>query len=267
MSVSNSTEEKYILCIKTVQSSNIKTLFEVLKEVLLGDVNIIFTPTNVKIAEMNDSKIAMVYLNLQSEAFEQYYCEREINVGINTTNFYKIIKIAKNSDTVSFYIERKREGVIGVKMENRDDNRVFESKVPLLDINAPIFDIPSLEYPMVISLPSSKFQKYIKDLNSLGTDCKLDIVSVGQQLTMTCRGDFSENKAVFGKSEDTGFTGQDSYEVIQGTFPLKFLILFTKATSLCQTVQIYMKNDFSLILEYCVGSLGSLRFILSPVDD
>ena len=261
-----SKNEKYVLNLKTVQSSNIKTLFEVLKEVLLGDINIIFTPDSVKVVEMNDSRMAMVYLNLQSEAFEQYHCEKEIHVGLNTTNFYKVIKIAKNSDTISFFIEKNKEEFLGVKMENMDDNRVFESRIPLLDIGSPVMEIPKLEYPTVISLPSVKFQKYIKDLNSLGTDCRLDITSVGQQLTFSCKGDFSDNKAVFGNSDDTNFNNNNSFEVIQGTFSLKFLILFTKATSLCQTVQIYMKNDFSIILEYCVGSLGSLRFILSPIS-
>lgn len=255
---------EYSLYLKTVQSSNIKTLFEVLKEVLLGDINMIFSKENVKVVELNQNKLAMVFLNLCSDAFEQYSCEKEIHVGLNTTNFYKIIKIAKNSDAISFFIEKGKEDYLGIRMENRDDNKIFESKVPLLDIGSPVIEIPKLEYPSVITLPSIKFQKYIKDLNSLGTDCALNIMSVGQQLIFSCKGDFSENKAIIGESQDTTFKTINDLDIIQGTFSLKFLILFTKATSLCQTVQIYMKNDFSIILEYSVGSLGSLRFILSP---
>lgn len=257
--------EGYVLELKTVQSNNIKILFEVLKEVLLGDINIIFTPNSIKVVEMNQTKVAMVYLNLRSEAFEYYYCERDLYVGINTTNFYKIIKICKNSDTISFFIERDKEFLLGVRMENSDDNRVFESKIPLLDIPVMSLEIPNSEFESVISLPSIKFQKYIKDLNSLGTDCKLEITNIGQQVTFSCKGDFSTNKAIIGKSLDTRING--SNEVIQGTFLLKFLILFTKATSLCQTVQIYLKNDYSIIIEYTVGSLGSLRFILSPINN
>lgn len=258
-------DNNYILDLKTVQSSNIKILFEVLKEVLLGDINLIFTPDSIKVVEMNDSRVAMVYLNLKSEAFEHYYCEREVNVGLNTTNFYKIIKIAKNSDTISFFIEKNREDMLGIRMENSEDNRVFESRISLLDIPLTTLEIPKLEFPSVISLPSVKFQKYIKDLNSLGTDCVLEITSVGQQLTFKCLGDFSENKAIFGNSNDTNFDVNNDMEIIQGKFLLKFLILFTKATSLCQTLHIYLKNDYSIILEYTVGSLGSLRFILSPI--
>ena len=258
-------DNKCILELKTVQSNNIKILFEVLKEVLLGDINIVFTPTNIKVIEMNESKVAMVYLNLKSEAFEYYHCERSIAVGINTTNFYKIIKICKNSDTISFFIEKDKEDILGIRMENSDDNRIFESKVPLLDIPMLSLEIPATEFPAIISLPSLKFQKYIKDLNSLGTDCHLEITSIGQKVIFSCKGDFSNNKAIIGKSLETNFQGE-SNDIIQGKFLLKFLILFTKATSLCQTVQIYLKNDYSIILEYTVGSLGSLRFILSPIN-
>lgn len=256
---------QYILELKTVQSSNLKILFEVLKEVLLGDINLIFTPNNIKVVEMNVNGVAIVYLNLKSEAFEHYHCTREIIVGINTTNFYKIIKIAKNTDTISFYIDKNAEDYLNVKLENSEDNRIFESKVPLLDIPLTTLEIPKIEFSSIISLPSVKFQKYIKDLNSLGTDCVLEITSVNQQLTFKCNGEFSKNKAVFGHSEDTTFNNIENSEIIQGKFPIKFMILFTKATSLCQTVHIYLKNDFSLILEYRVGSLGSLRFILSPI--
>jgi proliferating cell nuclear antigen len=258
---------KYILDLKTVQSNNIRVLFEVLKEVLLADMNLIFTPTCIKVIELNASREGMVYLNLKSEAFEHYYCEKEINVGLNTTNFYKIIKISKNTDTVSFFIERENDTVLGVKMENSDDNRLFESRVPLLDVPLNRLEIPKLEFPSVISLPSSKFQKYIKDLNSLGTDCVVEITSVGQQLTFKCIGEFSENKAIFGTSAETTFNVDNDLEIIQGRFALKFLLLFTKATNLCNVVHIYLKNDYSIILEYTVGSLGSLRFILSPIMD
>lgn len=254
----------YILELKTVQSSNIKILFEVLKEVLLSDINIVFSPDSIKVLEMDGSRVAMVHLNLLSSAFEYYYCEKKIIVGLNTNNFYKIVKIANNNDTISFYIDKNREDVMGIKMENSDESRVFKAELHLLDLPMMQWDIPKTEFKSIISLPSVKFQKYMKDLNSLGTDCKLEIKSVGQQLIFGCKGEFSDNKAILGSSDNTKFN-TDSDDIIQGKFSLKFLILFTKATNLCHTVQIYLKNDYPIILEYTVGSLGSLKFVLSPI--
>jgi hypothetical protein len=99
-------------------------------------------------------------------------------------------------------------------------------------------------------------------MNSLGIGNKVEIKSIGEQLIFCYKGDFSEQRIVLGKCDNTrsGNAG-----IIQGVFNLKFLLLFTKATNLCNAVSIYLKNDYPLILEYSVGSLGSLKFILSNI--
>lgn len=254
-----------ILDIKTVQTSNIKLLFETLKEVLYGDIRLIFTPKHIKILEAEGTGKVIVNLNLNSEAFEQYYCKYdEINVGINTTNMHKIIKTSSNIDVLSFSISKDREDLFVVRTENSEDNKINEFTLVILNYeNVENLHVPNIEFSSVISLPSNKFQKYMKDLNSLGVDCLLDIICVGQKLVFKCRGDFSENKISIGKNSKNEFIeGED--HIVQGTFMLKFLILFTKATNLSSIVHIHLKNDFPIIIEYAVGALGSLRFILDP---
>jgi len=257
---------KYILDLKTVQSGNLRILFEVLKEVLLSDINIIFTPSYIRVAEIDGSQIALVHLTLQSSAFESYYCEKELVLGINTHNFFKIIKTVSNSDTISLSVDSDNVSVLRVKIENSEKNKLFESEIRLLDVPLFQLQIPDATFPSVIVLPSVDFQKICRDLNSLGSDTTIEIESVDQQLTFIYNGDFSKQKIILGKSDNTTFDKR-SESIVQGRFNLKFLLLFTKATNLCNTVQIYLKNDFPLILEYSVGSLGSLRFILSNITD
>jgi proliferating cell nuclear antigen len=149
-------------------------------------------------------------------------------------------------------------------MENSEKNRLFESTIRLLDVDINTQKIPNVDFQSVITLPSTDFQKICKDMNSLGIENKVEIKSIGQQLIFCYRGDFSEQRIVLGKSENTTF-GIDSSEIIQGNYNLKFLLLFTKATSLSNTVSIYLKNDYPLILEYSVGVLGTLKFVLSNI--
>jgi proliferating cell nuclear antigen len=54
-------------------------------------------------------------------------------------------------------------------------------------------------------------------------------------------------------------------EIVQGIFELKYLGFFTKCTSLCPTVEIFLKNDYPLILRYYVGNLGEVRFVLAAL--
>ena len=53
-------------------------------------------------------------------------------------------------------------------------------------------------------------------------------------------------------------------DIIQGNFSLKYLVLFTKCTNLSNTVELYLKNDYPLIIKYTVASLGNIKLCLSP---
>jgi proliferating cell nuclear antigen len=254
--------EKFILELQSVQSSNLRILFEVLKDVLLTDINIIFMPDGIKIVELDGGKTCLIHLVLEKKAFEIYNCTRKIVVGVNSNNFYKIIKTAKNSDTISFFVSENDPNSLRIRMENSEKNRMFESVIRLLDVDFSNHEIPDVEFESVIVLPSVEFQKICKDMNSLGIGNKVEIKSIGEQLIFCYKGDFSEQRIVLGKCDNTRSTNAG---IIQGVFNLKFLLLFTKATNLCNAVSIYLKNDYPLILEYSVGSLGSLKFILSNI--
>lgn len=255
-----------ILEVKSVQSNNLKILFKALKEVLLTDINLIFTKEAIKVIEVDGNKKAMVHLSLNSEAFEYYFCDKEeIIVGINSTNIYKIIEICNNNDVISFCINKEEEDYLYINMENSIDNKIFTSKVKILNLGSNhIRNIPDITFDCEITIPSSKFQKYMKNLNSLGVDNNLEIISIDKKLVFSCSGDFSNNKIILGGSENVVFD-KHNQDTIQGVFPLKFIILFTKASNLCKTLQLYLKNDAPLILKYNVGNLGDLKFVLSPV--
>ena len=83
---------------KSVQTSNIKTLFEVLKEVLI-DLNLVITKDKIKIIALNNTEVSLIHVKLDADAFESYYCERSndnpLILGIHTDNLYKIIKTIK----------------------------------------------------------------------------------------------------------------------------------------------------------------------------
>ena len=57
----------------------------------------------------------------------------------------------------------------------------------------------------------------------------------------------------------------DNQHNASGTFYIKYLLLFTKSTNLCTTVEIYLKNKFPLILVYNVANLGKLQYCLAPL--
>ena len=99
-------------------------------------------------------------------------------------------------------------------------------------------------------------------------DC-VDIKSVGENLMFECRGDFAMQETILKENKDNGdglkFSVHSTPDKpIQGIFSLKYLVLFTKCTNLCNLIHMYIKNDYPLIIIYTVANLGDIKLCLSP---
>ena len=72
--------------IRTGQSSNIKTLFETLKDIIT-ETNVIIDKTGLKILTMDSSHTVLVFLDLDESKFEYFACENRIVIGISILVF------------------------------------------------------------------------------------------------------------------------------------------------------------------------------------
>jgi proliferating cell nuclear antigen len=123
--------------------------------------------------------------------------------------------------------------------------------------------VRNYEYSTVINLPTSDFQKIIRDLN--GISDRIEIKSVGTDLIFSCEGSFASSR-IF-RSESDGnmnfLQKSDPSVIIQGEFSLKSLSHFIKCTPLCSHLEMYLGNDLPLIIKYDVASLGEIRMCLA----
>ena len=94
----------------------------------------------------------------------------------------------------------------------------------------------------------------------------IEIKSVGTSLILNCDGDFANQETTLCETQNglsfSKSTGPE--KPIQGIFSLKYLLLFTKCTNLCNLIHMYIKNDYPLIIRYDVANLGHIKLCLSP---
>jgi proliferating cell nuclear antigen len=153
---------------------------------------------------------------------------------------------------------------IGIKIENGEKNTKTTYKLDLLDLDNNKIHIEPAEFNSVITLLSSDFQKITRDMFNLAEF--VEIKNISNQLIFTCKGEFCQQETVISDSESgtTTISSKDSAEIVQGIYNLKYLVLFTKCTNLCNTVELYLKNDYPLIVKYSVASLGEIKLCLAP---
>lgn len=252
--------------LKTIQSSAFKILIEALKE-LLTDTCVEFDETGIKIVAMDSSHIVLVHLKLDANKFEYYHCDKKISIGINMLNFHKLIKTINSNDTLTLYIDSNDQNHLGIKIENSEKNTKTNYKLNLLDLDTPSITIDPVEFNSVITLPSTDFQKIIRDMNNLSD--YVEIRNVNKQLVFGCKGDFCNQETIISDNDNgiQNISSKINDEIVQGFFHLRYLVMFTKCTNLCNTVEMYLKNDYPLIVKYGVASLGDLKLCLAPCNN
>tara|TARA_B100001094_G_scaffold325480_1_gene379901 strand:- start:21200 stop:22009 length:810 start_codon:yes stop_codon:yes gene_type:complete len=254
---------KFKLKIKTEQAGAFRILIEALKEILT-EANFVFDDSGIKLMAMDSTHTILIHMKLEGINFEFFHCPKKLVVGVNMLNFFKLIKTMGNSETLTLFIDKDDENKLGILINNTEKNSQTTYKLNLLDISDEEISIPPAEFETELSLPSSDFQKIIRDMINIGEH--IEIKSIGAQLMLNCCGDFASQETILGETNNgLKFTQTSPEELpIQGVFSLKYLILFTKCTNMCNQINIYIKNDYPLIIKYSVASLGNIKLCLAP---
>ena len=264
------TDSSNVLTIKTVQIAPFRTLMTALKDILL-ETNITFQKDGIRIINMDKSHTMLAHLHLNAENFEMYECKNDkIIIGVNRFHLFKLINSIDNDDTLTIYIENKdyNDGVVsylGLKFENGDIKQCKTQKLRLIEPDPEELVEPNVVFSSVINLPSSDFQKIIRDLSCISE--KIEIKSVGNELIFRCSGQFATAEVRRVESDDNMkfIHKQNSNKIIQGEFSLKNLGYFIKCTNLCSQIEMYLENDLPLVVKYYVASLGEIKLCLCPL--
>lgn len=244
--------------LKTVQAIAIKSLLEVLKDII-NDVNVYFDSSGVKIVAFDVARVTLVHVKLDAENFEEYTCPKNVVLGINVSNTFKLLKSISNNDILS--ITNNDENLI-ITVSNATKKSTSKFTIKLLDLNEDLLELPDeLDNSEIkeTMIPSIDFQKIIRDMSNIGSE--LLVKRVGNTVEFSCEGDFAEKQTII---EQVDCVGQEG---VSGTFSLKYLSMFTKATILCPIVQLIQNtNETPIILKYTIANLGELRFYLAPLS-
>lgn len=252
-----------IMELKTVQTGAFKTLIEAMKEILT-DANIEFTDSAVKIITMDPTQTILVHLKLEKDSFEYYHCKHKIVIGVNMLNFFKLIRTLTNNDALTLYVDNVNTNILGIRIENGEKNSLTNYYLNLIEVDETIYQIPPAQFESIITMPSGEFNKICRDMINLSEI--IEIKSVGSQLIFSCKGEFASQETIIGEtSHGLTFVKSGSEDnIIQGYYNLKHLVLFAKCTNLCNSIEMYMKNNFPIVIKFTVGSLGSLKLALAP---
>tara|TARA_B110000444_G_C18796347_1_gene575076 strand:+ start:45 stop:869 length:825 start_codon:yes stop_codon:yes gene_type:complete len=273
--MTESNNDDYLMNIKTIQAPIFKQVIDALKDILM-DVNLEVDETGLKIIAMDNTHIVLIHLKLEAKKFEEYYCEKKMYIGINMLKLHMLIKTIGTNDLLTLYVTKEDPNNLGIKIINNEKNVETNYKLSTIDIDVLNVTIPPVNFHTTITMPSSYLQKFIRDMHNISE--YIEIRNIQDRLLLKCKGDFCTQETILGteksqnitivknNSENSEEDASNSQEIIQGVFSLKYLLIFTKCTNLCSTVEIFLKNSYPIILRYSIASLGEIKLCLAQQD-
>lgn len=292
----------YIIELKTTQTSAIKIVVDAINS-LLTDANLDFYPYYIEetkskdsddtesiissdseikpaqpdnkksiggvvLKEVNKTGKILIYMRLEADKFDVYkynYHKSKLSLGIDINNLLKCLKCMSNFDTMTWLVDDEDINKLIIILESTEKKEKKTFKLNLMDIEEETYDISPIQFPYSIILPSQDFHKYCKDM-ATSTE-KIEIKATSNRLFFSGKGEIGNIDFEVGETNgglSIISTTNNTNEIVQGLFELKFLLIFTKCTNLCNQVTLFLKNDYPIILTYQIASLGEIKLVLSP---
>lgn len=252
---------------RLVDGAILKNLIEAIKD-LVNDANLDASEEELSIQCMDSSHVSLVAVRLSAAAFDHYRCDRPLSLGFNSTNMSKIFKMMGKEDVVVLKAEDEPDNLT-MMFESTKTETIADFELKLMEIDNEQLGIPDTPYKCTIQMPSSEFQRIIRDLQVLGDACTIACTKEGVRFTVS--GSIGTGNILTRSNSSAEKEADrvviDMEEPVELSFALRYLNFFTKATPLSDRVILSMSPDVPVVVEYPIEDFGHIKFYLAPKID
>lgn len=233
---------------------------------MVTDVNIDCTASGLSLQSMDDAHVTLVILQLRADGFESYRCDRTIPIGINMSSLSKIIKCGNNEDSLTLKANDDGE-TLSIVFESPKGEKVSDYELKLMDLDIDHLTVPDASYDVNVRMSASEFQRICRDLQNISES--VTISAIKDCLKFSAEGEIANGSILVRQNTavDADTKSSTQINMVQPAslgLSLKFLNMFTKATSLSEHVILGMSDGVPMLVEYPIEDLGYLRFYLAP---
>lgn len=229
----------------------------------------------IKIMTFDEQKTLLIFVKLDAKQFLKFNVKRPVvDAGIDLTQLYKFFRSIKEG-ILSINIDEDNEHYIMLNVYNDEQKSSNEYKLKLMDLNNRIFKLPPQKFTMTVTMDCGEFHRLCRELNQISEH--MEITCTSKKITFSSSGDSASNIRTYencnGRESNKGVkircTNKDAskVEIVRAIFALKNLVMFNKCTNLCTEIQLFLKNEYPLFIDYSVATLGHMTIGIVPVDE
>ena len=103
---------------------------------------------------MDSANVCLVAVNLKSEGFDRYKCDRAVSLGVDMESMAKVLRCASKDDIITLSTQGPSPDTVKFTFETADLDRVSEYDMKLMNIQDDTLDIPETEYKATVEVTS-----------------------------------------------------------------------------------------------------------------
>ena len=239
----------------------LKGIIETLSKIT-DEGHFIITKKEFIFEAMDPSRICMVQLKIKKSDFDEYNCKKPCKIGLNLDDLDKIMRRSSASDTIELnYKAEDQKLKVKMKREDADRTRIFS--LAILDIEyekVPLDNILKIEYSTKWNMDPDLLVEAIKDAEIYSETLNIKSTD-GQGLAFSSNGEIGEMNYEIGLDE---LVDSDIISGNSATFSLTFLKSILKIASITEKLEISLRTDHPLRMDFNILEGGELFYMLAP---
>jgi len=218
----------------------------------------------IKLIGFDSCKVSLGYLVLKESEFLRFdhYPDRYAK-SLEIDELYRYIKTVDDNDSLNIYVDS--DDTTRIMFQTLDHDQIDRCVMHVVDIEVtPLKIEPDVSF--AIHIPTKYFHKAVRNIYK--HDSYVNIVCESSCLVISSTRD-PDYKEVFKNNTDatikpTIIATKNNIKKVGLCIDLKYIAPFYKSIVLCEHMEIYMHDNFPMILRYGVGEIGELYVFISP---
>lgn len=238
------------------KASTFKKIIDAIKD-LTKETNInISQEDGWTIQAMDAAHVSLIQLAIK-DSLSEFICERGEVIALNMETLSKMLRLCDNDSALELSTKDNKLNITSCR-----DARKIEFQQNLMDIEMEHFDVPEMHYPISIRMQTADFTRLVRDMKEFGENLIVRITK--ENVKFVVEGDAGSGCVTLEPSTSVKLHVEECLEVTLG---LKYLILFSKASPLCDEIIWQFGEGMPCCTTFEFGAADKVAFYLAPKCD
>ena len=237
------------------------SLFQLLKSAS-STVTIIFLEDHIYIQGMDSSHVCLFDAKIYNVWFDKYEIldSDTKNVCVNTQIFHTILSMSQEQDEISLHYDGDADSLeIDLTNAKGEFNKYF--KIPLIDMESDLLEIPGVEYDVEFSIKSKKMSELISQLATFGD--VIDVKCSEEKIDLASNGDGGQMLVNIPIDDLSEFSISEG-DVVEASYSLNYINKMCITTKLSSEIEISISANMPLKIKYNLGNNSEISFFIAP---